>query len=147
MSSFVNAIYIDDSLDFDHKLDDEVESLHKQIMEDYDESVLEAFSSIFQSYSLDFILGKGVCHVDDKKFIDDLRDIKAKYMQCIKCFINNNYKTGKSILQDIIDKFSLFYSYDFSNERVPYSEIRNGLYKLNHVLIYLNAYIEKRVII
>lgn len=148
MNSFVNANEVnEEDIEIDYKIEEEVETFLKYVINEYKESVLEAFLTIFQKYSLDFLMTFGIYHIRNEQFNNYLIKLKSKYFDCIHCLTKNNYKNGKILLDDLINNFSVLYTFDLSKSKSSIKDIKYGLSKLNYTMIYLRAYLENRVTI
>ena len=148
MNCFVRASEINDNeVEVNYKVEDEVEEYHRFIMKEYNENELEAFLTIFQKYSLDFIMYNGIYHIKNKAFNDYLIKIKSDYFKCIGFIINNDYNNGKVLLYKILNDFKSLYTFELSNSKYSSYELKTGLYKMEYILNYLRAYIERKVLI
>lgn len=149
MNSFIKASeIINNNPDIDNKIEKEIEDYHLQIMKDYDLNIYQAFASIFSYYYYEFLLSHLKYTVYQKDFRNKLNEIKMNYMNIIDLLIKNKKITARKLLDELINQFSLLYTYDLKNKtKASLQDTLYELKKLQYILIYNKAFIDKKVII
>ena len=148
MSSFVKASEIEISnVKVDSKVEEEVEEYHKYVMNKYDMTELEAFLSIFQKYSLEFRMEKGLYYVKNKDFNDCIISMKKSFFNFIDFIRKNDNKGALIVLNKMLNNFDKLYEFKLSNSKCTVQDFEKGLYKMNYTLLYLKAYLERKVLI